>query len=301
MDTDVMETIPVENLYDDAIWLILDKCDYPTLKSLAKTNKRFLTLVTQKFSHEAKVGELLLGPQKNKRLFIEKLYHLNSYRSADPRGITISKSGWTKGTNKIVHGPGVHDAYWYLGTDLHRYDGPARTECEGKIIYKWWYNHGKVHRTDGPALEHWASCAGGKWYIQRWYIQDQFHRDDGPAIITQYLDKDQYDETWYRNGNPHRDDGPAALSFFKGKITMEIWYKDGKLHRVGGPAYFMEFENESEKWYFEGVEHRVNSPGFHKIPPDQYNNWQKVEQKRWTQPLRDPNFTVMMRINQCPG
>ena len=291
-----MEAVP---LHDDAIGLILDKCDYPTLKSLAKTNKQFLTLITKKFNHEAKVAEQLLGPQKdNNRLLIEKLYHLNSYQSADPRGITISESGWTKGENKIEHGE-MHDAYWYLGTKLHRYDGPARTDCKNGIIeYKEWYNHNKLHRTDGPALEWWQSRNGIiEWYTQQWRLNGEFHRDDGPAIITQYFDKEQYDETWYRNGNQHRDNGPATLRFLNGRVTMERWYQNGKLHRVGGPASFDEREGES--WYFENEEHYAKS--YPHIPTDQYNDWKKTKQKRWTQPFQDPNFTEMMKIKQCPG
>lgn len=292
-----MEEVPLEILYDDAIWLILDKCDYFTLKTLAKTNKRFLDLITQKFRHEAKVAERLLGPQKNKRLFIEKLYHLNSYQSANPRGITISKTGWSKGTNKIQHGPGMNDAYWYLGTKFHRYDGPARTDCKnGIIVYKGWYNHGKLHRTDGPALEIWEAS---KCYTHQWRLNGELHRDNGPAVIVQYFDGEQYDESWYRNGYPHRDGGPAGLVFLKGMVTMERWYQNGKLHRVDGPASFDGYSHEGERWYFKGEEHYATS--YPKIPTDQYNDWQKVVQKRWTQPFQDPNFTEMMMTKRCPG
>ena len=56
--------LEIQYLNNNVLFEILNKCDYPTLKTLAKTNKRFLALITQKFDHEAIVASRVLGPQK---------------------------------------------------------------------------------------------------------------------------------------------------------------------------------------------------------------------------------------------
>ncbi len=64
---------------------------------------------------------------------------------------------------------------------------------------KRWYNkNGKLHRLDGPAIED----AEGKY----WYLNGKRHREDGPAI--EWVDGDK---SWYLNGKRHREDGPAVV------------------------------------------------------------------------------------------
>jgi hypothetical protein len=40
---------------------------------------------------------------------------------------------------------------WYVGSKLHRTDGPAFEGIDGT---KMWMQHGRLHREDGPAMVH---------------------------------------------------------------------------------------------------------------------------------------------------
>ena len=40
--------------------------------------------------------------------------------------------------------------YWYLGSKLHREDGPAVEFIDGE---KYWYLNNQFHREDGPDIE----------------------------------------------------------------------------------------------------------------------------------------------------
>jgi hypothetical protein len=40
---------------------------------------------------------------------------------------------------------------WYVGSQLHRTDGPAFEGIDGT---KMWMQHGRLHREDGPAMIH---------------------------------------------------------------------------------------------------------------------------------------------------
>ena len=207
----------MERLNDDTIMSIIDKCDYPTLKALANTNKRILALITQKFDHEAIVASRVLGEQKDKRLFIEKLYHLNSYQSADPRGITITGTTWTKGNNSIKD-----DNYWYIDGKFHRYDGPARSIYDRNSAHLSWFNHGNLHRSDGPA----EITRNLEYLTHIWCRNGDHHRDDGPAIISQDFNEDRYVEAWFINDKRHRKGGPASLVLENGRTLYEEWYME---------------------------------------------------------------------------
>jgi hypothetical protein len=148
-------------LNDDTLRAVLDNCDYPTLMSLSMTNKRLRDLINQKFSQEASFAATFLKhTPEDEKLFIEKLYHLNFYQNADPRGIRIDNviishnplrinSTWTKHNNLIRN-----DDLWYIGPDEHRYGRPAKTHysSSGEVESRMWYRNGQLHRVGGPAI-----------------------------------------------------------------------------------------------------------------------------------------------------
>jgi hypothetical protein len=53
--------------------------------------------------------------------------------------------------------------YYYLNEKLHRLDGPAYENKNGR---KAWFQNDKYHRLDGPAIE-WED--GDKW----WYYEGE--------------------------------------------------------------------------------------------------------------------------------
>ncbi len=73
---------------------------------------------------------------------------------------------------------------WYLGTELHRIDGPAIEHANGD---KGWYLNNKRHRIDGPAVEY---TNGDK----AWYFYNKLHHINGPTINY----NDGY-KAWYFN------------------------------------------------------------------------------------------------------
>jgi hypothetical protein len=138
------------------------------------TNTRLRDLINQKFSQEARFASKFLNHKpENERLFIEKLYHLNSYQNADPRDITINNisisssridSTWTKGNNMVKN-----DSQWYIGSLPHRYDKPAviHYNYHGKVMTRIWYQIGLLHRVGGPAIINYNEK--GQVLRKEWY------------------------------------------------------------------------------------------------------------------------------------
>jgi hypothetical protein len=85
---------------------------------------------------------------------------------------------------------------WYLGSKLHREDGPAVEYTNGDV--EWWFN-GKIHRVDGPAIEK----ANG---TREWYFDGKRHRVDGPAIERGNT------RIWYLNGSIQRVESAESHS-----------------------------------------------------------------------------------------
>ena len=79
---------------------------------------------------------------------------------------------------------------WALDGYLHREDGPAYINADGRQI---WYLNGQCHRTDGPA----SIYENG---TQTWILNDQFHRTDGPAII-----RADGSREWWLNGKRYSE------------------------------------------------------------------------------------------------
>ncbi len=89
------------------------------------------------------------------------------------------------------------NVYWFkAGTDkLHREgDLPAIEASNGE---KYWYIDGELHRVNGPAIDN----ANGRF----WFINGHYHRDGDPAIESANGSK-----FWYKHGKLHREDGPAC-------------------------------------------------------------------------------------------
>jgi hypothetical protein len=61
--------------------------------------------------------------------------------------------------------------FYFLGSHLHREDGPA---IEWKDGTKAWFQNNLRHRLDGPACEYSHS--------KHWFQYGKCHRIDGPAI-----------------------------------------------------------------------------------------------------------------------
>jgi len=98
---------------------------------------------------------------------------------------------------------------YYLGSELHRLNGPA-IENKSDPNHYGYYVNGKLHRVDGPAKS--------DRFSKYWYVNGQRHRDDGPAC--EYLNGDK---VWYKNGERHRLDGAAI----KNKNGTKAWYIEG--------------------------------------------------------------------------
>lgn len=170
------------------------------------------------------------------------------------------------GTPALIHGAkqifAVHGFdYAYLENGLpHRTDGPAKTNKYGD---QYWYYQGQLHREDGPA----CIDEDGK----RWFKHGVLHRDKGPAVKEKHKKvwvKDglahrkgdpamEYKDgswIWYQKGQIHRTDGPAKFDAL-GKTLF--WYQNGFLHRDNGPA---EEAPDGMKWYQQGVLHREDGP-----------------------------------------
>jgi hypothetical protein len=103
--------------------------------------------------------------------------------------------------------------YWFRNGKLHREDGPARDNVDGR---KEWHRNGKLHREDGPAVE----MADGE---KEWWLNGERHREDGPAC--EYVNRHR---EWWVNGKRHRTDGPAVehLGGYK------EWHRNGEMHKV---------------------------------------------------------------------
>ncbi len=77
---------------------------------------------------------------------------------------------------------GIKDKFYYDGKLIHRENGPAVQETDGR---NYWFKKGLNHREDGPAIE-------GLLNYKAWYKNGLLHREDGPAI--QYPNGDK--EYW---------------------------------------------------------------------------------------------------------
>lgn len=202
---------------------MLNKLDYMSLKSLAMTDRRLITEYLRLKAEDA-IRTLKLPKDTDHRQLIEKLYHLNSYQSADISGIKIIDDNWIKGDNSITIRES--EVLWQIGDHLHRVDGPAVLE---------YYN--------------------GINILSAWYRYGELHRDDGPARLEYYTNGQIACETWYINGAMHREDGPAEIQYYNGKIRSILWCINGILHREDGPALIRFHENgqlESSTWYVNG-------------------------------------------------
>ena len=62
---------------------------------------------------------------------------------------------------------------WYLNGKLHREDGPAFEDVDGR---KAWYLNGERHREDGPAVEY--PCGATSWYLNGvMYCKSDYHAE----------------------------------------------------------------------------------------------------------------------------
>ena len=103
------------------------------------------------------------------------------------------------------------EKHWFQHGKLHREDGPAREDADGKA----WYQHGKLHREDGPAVE---QSDGTKC----WYQHGKLHREDGPAVE-------------YANGCKAWHLGNKRLS--EQEFNQRMSSCDGKVVMIDGKEY----------------------------------------------------------------
>lgn len=204
-------------LLPEMILYIMEVGGYETLKSMALTNVYYREYVKRKFDHEVEYALQILKMSpgktpKDKRRFIEKLYHLNSNMNADPHGITIVKNARTVSLTKTVNGQ--------VNSINIKYKNKVRVSEE-------WTLNGKRSRIDGPA--YWDRDGNIEW------VRDGIlHRIGGPAKRSSNIEFSE--EIWAVKGKYHRIDGPAVQRWSHGNKTVEEWYHDGKLHREGAPA-----------------------------------------------------------------
>ena len=72
------------------------------------------------------------------------------------------------------------DKFWWQNDMLHRLDGPAVEDADGR---KAWYQNGKLHRLDGPAVE----FANGykAWYIEgKKLTEEEFNNRNNNVEVT---------------------------------------------------------------------------------------------------------------------
>lgn len=136
--------------------------------------------------------------------------------------------------------------YWNSNGEIHRLDGPAVIEADGRRIWRY---KDLTHRKDGPAVigpPYFFPNGDIEVYLE--YFEDghfqyqlkktifanriqyrnthgKLHRLDGPAVI--FMDGRQY---WYESGYWHRENGPAEIH------RSIMWAKHGILHRLNGLA-----------------------------------------------------------------
>lgn len=135
------------------------------------------------------------------KVLLDRIYHLNSYKSDDINGIVITGENWYKGLNRIT----ISTAY---------------TETTDKMVVEEWVINDQLHRESGPAETIWDA---GTCHVQResYYKEGKLHRVDGPAC-TRWNEGVKVEETWYINGD-YRVDGPAHITWKEGKPTF-TWY-----------------------------------------------------------------------------
>lgn len=176
--------------------------DYASLKTCAQTNKDllghvsdYLTDVASKIHKDLPAGALGELDITDREL-VERVYHLNSYRSNNTNDINITPTRWSKGSNKIIVTPTYEN--WYIDDKKHRVDGPAViTWKDGIKMREDWYVDGKMHRIDGPAITTWLD--GFKTY-EGWFIDGKLHRIGGGPAVTYWRDGVKIQESWYTDG-----------------------------------------------------------------------------------------------------
>lgn len=116
---------------------------YEELRAHAETSTVNLRQV-QSFlrKRDREIREVLHFPDIGHHELIERVYHLNGYRSSDVTDIYARADLWVKGENSIVaialERRVVEE--WKIDGVLHRYDGPARTEWTANgVIQEWWH------------------------------------------------------------------------------------------------------------------------------------------------------------------
>ena len=161
---------------------IFGNLTYDDINEYALTSKQNLLSVREYFSHLTAVIIKRLGlkdkiPQQE---IIERIYHLNNYKSNDLSNIKIDDSGtWTKGNNVISKT--AKEEKWVLNGKKHRVNGPAWTILKGTDTHFIWYMNGELHRVDGPAETVWRD---GLKIREYWYVNDELYRRDGHAYTS---------------------------------------------------------------------------------------------------------------------
>jgi hypothetical protein len=117
---------------------------------------------------------------------LDRISHLNNYKTLDLANIQILDDRWYKEGNHIL--VTEHMSQWWSKTYLHRIGGPAKEEWDqlGIKKYEAWYHMDRRHRSDGSAYtEYWSN---GHIFSESWYDHGIFYYrgmyyPDGTRIV----------------------------------------------------------------------------------------------------------------------
>ena len=218
---DIISAVPA-----DVQELIFNKMLYADLKTYASTNKANRAAVVAYLTDIARRARQVLGLDQsmNSRDLVERVYHLNGYRSGDASGIVITDDKWVKGKNQISEGD--HSVggtiygtshKWLLSDEFHREDGPAEIKWRDDIKVKTesWYRRGKLHRVDGPAETKWKD---GTKVAESWYHLGKLHRGNNKPAHTVWF-SNRKSEKYYNHGKAQAN--PKVLAMWAAEDSLK--------------------------------------------------------------------------------